>query len=668
MSRANLGGFSKVQNLLSKSSFSWFVGFIALAVGLSFTKFLFLTPLIFIGLLALVLPYSNWGIITRIVISGLLLFVANTALAVVFLFLKLDVTHTFWLSVAWSSILILCGVIKIFTSKKLFTPSAGITLDDLISLGAATIAGLTVFAPFLVSHSLPHLLQIASNSGDNMNHMQLIKAAVHAHGYLQGAQDPQQNFISPQFFGYPLGWHVNVAIFGSFWPTDLFRHTFNIVYLYYAAFAATSASLVYMFCLLALRAGKIAKQHSSRSYAVAAGLLAVTFWALWMFDFVIKGFPNYLMVLALFELLLFFLFEYSQTATPLKTLLNLALSLLILSAIGTTWLFLLPPAAMVVLAVVVYKLYHGSKKNNYLLKWIIPQLVAGLLLLPFLIFQPLTQLAVSASGGAINSPGNITHLDTYLVVALSLVALMITLFYRKSQYAILLGVALVVSLLYAATVSAYQHVTIGHQEYYFYKTLYAVLMIILLIFTPILVAFSDQTLNVLKKLRTNSTRLQWNFVILGFVMIAVLVLSNHSLSQIRHFARGEVDDRIDDNVAKIIAATPLSSSKLPPIFVGACNHANDYLATHLVSTLADRNGPIQQDLYFGGLFATSRAQMFNALQIYHLKRGDAQLTIVSLDYGLTLELKSQLGTLGIDYIDINDGQPKDPGHCQNFVR
>jgi hypothetical protein len=651
-----------------KSGLLLFCGFVALGVLLSLTKASFLTPIIFVVLLARILPY-NYGFITRSVISSLLLFCANTAIAAVFLGLKLDVTNILLISLCWAGLFIAGGIVKQRLAGHLYNYTAPwFTPKDIVCIVTALVVGISIIAPFLSSHhTLITLLQLASNSGDTINHLELIQGVVGVHGYISGPKEQLKDIISPLFFGYPLGWHTNIVIIGSFWPTDLFHHTFAILYLYYTAFALTGASLVYLFCLVALEATKAVRKKLSWPTIGAVASYALIAWGLWWFDLVIKGFPNFLMVLALFILLIFCLYDYLNAKTRTHALFGLAICLLVLGAIGTTWLFLLPAAGILMLVATIMRLYADRTQGADIREWLLPQLGIWVLAIPFLLFQPLMQFSYAAKN-TINTSGNIQHIDTYIVVAACLVALLIALYYRKVKFIWLLGLALLVNLIYAGLISIYQHATIGYQEYYFYKALYVVQMIVLLLSAPFLAILARAAWNILLEMKSFLSNWQWRSVVSALILAVLLIAGSHSFSDIRNYRKGKLDNAIDSRVARAIAETPFANDKLPIIFIGDCNHANDYLATHLSSALLEKNDNIQQTMYLGGLLATDKGPMVSSLRAYHVARGTTPFTIASLDRQLLEEVKAQLGTDGITYLDIDNGIPKDPQHCQFFVR
>lgn len=652
-----------------KNGLLWFCGFVALGVALSLSKTTsLLAPVIFVVLLARILPY-NYGFITRSVIASLLLFCANTAIAAVFLVVKLDVTNVFWISLCWAGLFIAGGVLKQRLAGHLYNYTAPwFTPKDIVCLVTSILVGLSIIAPFLSSHhTLITLLQLASNSGDTINHLELMQGVVSVHGYISGPKEQLKDIVSPLFFGYPLGWHTNIVIIGSFWPTDLFHHTFAILYLYYTAFALTGASLVYVFCLAALEATKAVQKKLSWPTIGAVALFAMVAWGLWWFDLVIKGFPNFLMVLALFVLLIFCLYDYLNAKTRAHTLFGLALCLLILGAIGITWLFLLPVAGILVVVATITRLVADKKHSANIRQWLLPQLGIWLLSVPFLMFQPLMQFNYAAKN-TINTSGNIQHLDTYVVVAACLITLLVVLYYRKVKFICLLGLALLISLAYTGLISVYQHATIGYQEYYFYKALYVVQMVVMLLSMPFLAALARAAWNTLLEMKGYLSNWQWRSVVSVLAVAVLLIAASHSFSDIRNYRKGKLDNAIDSRVAKAIAETPFADDKLPIIFIGDCNHANDYLATHLSSALLEKNDSVQQTMYLGGLLATDKGPMINALRNYHTNRGNTPFTIASLDRPLLEEVKTQLGTDGITYMDIDNGIPKDPQHCQFFVR
>ncbi|HWZ66050.1 MAG TPA: hypothetical protein VNX65_04670, partial [Patescibacteria group bacterium] len=604
---------------------------------------------------------------TRSVIAGLILFCINTVIAAIFLVLNLDATNAFLISLCWSIVLAVSGAIKLRLNRQIYNlNSPFLTLKDIVCLALSITVGLSVLAPFISSHSLITLLQIISNSGDNINHLGLIQAVSASHGYLHGSKEQLMNIVSPLFFGYPLGWHVNVVMFGSFWPVGLFHHTFGILYLYYAAFAVTGASLMYLFCLLTLEASKVIQKRLTGQAIFTMAALSIVVWTLWWFDFVVKGFPNFLMVLALMALLIFCLYDYLSAKTRARTLFSLSTSLLVLMAIGTTWLFLLPAAGILTFICSILRLRSDQKIHTSVWQWFYPQLVVWALSVPFLLFQPINQLHYAIKN-TINSTGNIEHLDTYLITATFLIAMLVVVFYRTSTYVKLIGLALALCFGYSSMISIYQHATLGYQEYYFYKQLYVVQMLVLILAAPLLLVVAKKAWGGLSALNAGLTKRQSKIVALVLVLVALLVLDSHSFANINSYRKGQLDNTVAASAANIIASTSLTSNDLPVIFVGDCNHANDYLATHLSSTLLEKNDNIQQNMYFGGLFATDKPQMMTALISYRDKRPGQLITIASLDRQLLQDMRAQLGSTNINYLDIDDGNPKTPSRCPLFV-
>lgn len=712
------------------------VGLVTLAIILGATKLSFLTPPLFIMLLALLLPYKRYGLITRLVIAALFLYCVNCFLGMLFLFAHGSAINPLHVSIAWGILLTGAAFLKQRCTGALYTPAPLFTKEDLASLAVAFLIGLCVSSAPLIAwllHGNPAAtaIKIVSASGDNINHLEIIKGVIFSHGYLNGT-DALRDVVSRDFFNYPQGWHLNVVMLGSFLPVDLFHRTIGIVFLYQGALALTCMSFAYLFCFMMFEVARNVQGRLSRSqttdparhdseaktdlysrhgegalqlggrgrglqrlWLVLLPFYTLLAWGMWYFDLVIKGFPSFIMLLGLLLLLFICLCEYTTALTLSRTLFGWGTSLLVLGALGVTWLFLLPPLALLVVVVftlTISRSPHAANKaseadnipdtigswfkelrrwarwKNFFIpqrpinwQWARWQLVLGVAMLPFLLFQLYIQTKY-ATLGTINTTGNIQHLDAYIIMAVSVVMFIVAVAYRHLVLMRLLGIGLFVLLGYALSISAYQHITLGYQEYYFYKTLFAVLTVLLLIAVPMIIDALSLGSRVLGINQDQPHALVT--ILLGVCL--VLVLASHQFSDMRDYARGKTADRVRTKVATAIAAAPNDDS-LPPIFVGDCNHANDYLATHLASVVADKNDRLQQYMYTGGLLATSKARMIEVLRDYHRKHPNTPITIVSLDRGLLATIQLQLGPQDFSYIDIDNGKPKDPATCQHFV-
>ncbi len=420
-----------------------------------------------------------------------------------------------------------------------------------------------------------YIAQFLSYGEDNASHYALSRY-IDQNGSMTYNQSAEQAGLVYSLEIYPQGFHVNAALFTSLIkPFHLSEEKFIRLY---AVFIAAMYAL-FVFWLIKLCTYAIEKV----SWAVAVSALpalallgSLSFFIL-MLD---RGFQPQVFAFAYLLALTFVVMVLDQDKQHLKQ--TVLLALLLSVGIAASWWFLL----FIVFLIGVFYLMRNKavpmlmKSKTFLIALILP--LFGIL------YPILVNIVLSKKHDPLSEAGGVDPLpfDFMLwIAAASLLALpfIIRLKDRAISY---LYVALAGSIILGGVIGIYHLARLGRVEYYFYKTIYAVLAFLIIIASIGIILLANKLFTRLPKY----IRLVIPAALIGAIL-TVAIASN--LVFLKVYINNWFPNAVE------IADTPVlftdkTDSYKDILFVGDCTPASDYLSNRwsgarLLSETADRS-------------------------------------------------------------------------------
>ena len=535
--------------------FGLFAGLWAMSLALPLTGYV---TLIFAGTLLLA-RRKNYSIIESLFLSILLLFAATIILYSFTTVLGLHVGVRYAPSLLMAAAAI-CSVRWLIRSSD----THGTVALELVHDGdiAALIATIAVFITLLIPifhMSGPKIAQFLSYGEDNASHYALTKY-IHEHGDFAYKLNPARDGLLKSLEIYPQGFHVSAATFIGMYPRHATPTSFMRLY---ALFITLNYSVfIFWFIKLCMRTTRAANNTLPLQFALLA---PVTF----------------LCGLGLFLLLLDRgfqpqIFAYSFLAAIICTLDNAKirrvkdmrpamLVLMLTVGVAASWWLLLPMPFLLLCQ------YTWSNKLTRLPARTYIKLLPGLTVIGFAILYPvIVNILLNKKSDPLDEPGGVDPIHGYifwyllLVVLLAAPRMLRTIKKFSYTYA-----SLLISLGLLGAIALYQLITIGRLEYYFYKSVYTILLLSIVIFF----LAAHEVLGYLYR-ALGKAKLVVPIVTIGLFFI---IANQTNLVYVKVYIHNWFPNAVQPTDLAILF-TPQATTYSHIAFVGSCNAGRNYLA------------------------------------------------------------------------------------------
>ena len=408
-------------------------------------------------LVVLILP-GRLYLITRALLAYTLFYSYVTAYAIICRLLHVTIQPSLLLLLAIVGVTAYLLVPQ--TRAKLSIPR--FSISDAAIIGVAVMLFLTLIGP--IRHQQPEsIIRIISSGEDNSSHYALYNTIIENNKITYfGASNSTgtlDNLIS-----YPQALHINMAV-----NTRILEGAGTIQGGVKVRDFAYQAALYYVFFIVSFLAVivELSRKYAWKSFVVTAALLSPLLWHYAFFGFSFALFTyGFLTQYAAFGLLLV-LFIVTTHFGNKHNWKHLALWATLAMAVSNTWFFVLPIAFIYLLGLVGREFVSVIKNVKSLLPAVLPLALA---LVPVL-------AAVTGPGdpGSINSKGAVLPIPMSILIITFLVIFVIpfTTGLKKYVKSTNMFVWFCASCtLFCLCVATYQQMTLGHYEYYFYKSVY----------------------------------------------------------------------------------------------------------------------------------------------------------------------------------------------------
>jgi hypothetical protein len=403
------------------------------------------------------------------------------------------------------------------------------------------------------------IAQFLSYGEDNASHYALARYITEA-GDLAYQHEPDDVGLIQSLEIYPQGFHLNAAIFaGLTTPNQLSEGGFIKLY---SLFITLQFSLfIFWFAKVVL----LARQHTSRvisiAFVPAITLLAGLGLLLLM---LYRGFQPQIFAYVFLMLIVWLLGLASQQSTD-KQRWYIYAAVCMCIGIAASWWILLPVVGLQLL-VIVYRfrlwvpLYTDLRRH-----------VALKITVVFAILYPVAiNMLFSLKQDPLNEPGGVDKLTwtVFWYLAPIIVGAFIGAYrtMRKYDYVtIALGAAIIVAL----GIGIYHKLAVGHFEYYFYKSIYTVLILAFALALIGGIALAQRAYDALRDRR--------RFIIPVVVLALTITIACWStMAHIRVYVHNWLPNAVQRGDMDVLF-TPEAAHYKDVLFVGGCSPARDYL-------------------------------------------------------------------------------------------
>lgn len=558
----------------------------------------------------------------------------NTILASLFFLFKIDLN----VGLIFFIYILLIGLFLLKNKRPVSFDRRSI-LFNFVKIFFSIFILLILVAPILSSDKA-RAMSFAFFGGDNVSHIELLKAVETSRGYFYMPYTESEKFMNGGLSAYPQGLHINMYIFNES-IKDLYD--LNTHYKYTVMFYSFTSLIFILFGWMLVFS--IKNYASSDFIQIIPGFIVTLILCSGVF-FSLFALGSHSQVMSLYLLMLMFCFiTYSLRAKSLnKKLYYSTLSIIMLIGISFTWLLLLPLAASIL---AVLWLADNIKELRLSPKKYLWFLVILVLLGPLFLIQPFIQLMYSHPQKlGIIEPGYSVEYSLIIISALFVLSLIILLVIRLDLgLKKLLSTSLVLCFIFSAVIYAYQYIQVGSARYYLYKTLFTLILIISIIFS---IFFGD----VLRKYTASLSYKKMVIVVLllfisGSFLISYNITNNDSFFKLR--TSGSFNPEM--YTAAVNEAVKKQNKSKTILTIGSCNREQDHVLTRLIGAFEKKNNKEKNTLLIG-LLSQKKENLLNSINNYKKETGN-DLIIISSNDVLYEYLKLKLPVSGIEYIDLN---------------
>lgn len=488
-----------------------------------------------------------------------------------------------------------------------------INRSDVLALSAASVTLVVLLLP-IIKQSGAGVAQFLSYGEDNASHYALTNF-ITQNNKLAYHTSPEAAGLIKSLEIYPQGYHVNAAIFSKalFLPANLNHAAFIKSYGIFIA-------LIY--CFMVFWAVKLCTRSLQCSNAVMFALLPAII--------IVGGLTHSLLLLErgfqtqiftyVYLLALIFVCSFWRGSRQ-NLLVGLLVSLYFMVGVSAGWWLLLPVSGLLLVAYTI--------KNRLVqmilakIKYLFPYFSFLLLVM---LYPIVINVILSEKHNPINEPGGISKLDwaPFLYTGLTVIALLIFASIRiiepmKTRQFVYIIIALTGALTLTGAISLYQTFTIGHHEYFFYKTTYTVLFLL------IITLFVGLAL-VLDKLYSFKRTTIFRFIIPICILVATFIPT--ALSKMV-YARVYMNNWFP-NVVELHDLQPLFTDDATrykdALYAGDCVPTSDYLSNRWAGARYLSENKHRQRVEIANIFGRKR-DANSALQEYLTYKRDFLLVI-----------------------------------------
>ena len=455
-------------------------------------------------------------------------------------------------------------------SKKPVMPSfssIAVVLSFMIAFGI-------LLYPVVKNNSYPsrpeRALHLMSAGEDNASHLALFKYAYLHNGYAYRNGSGSSGLIStlvnyPQEAEFNMAWVAKATLGGNYGHNDKV-----LVTAFYTLASVRFAMLVSLVLLAAFELYETSKRMVGPLASVAAVCIATTGVAIGpLLELMGRGFHPQISAYAFLVAMLYVLIPEIRASSIKKK--QLLIGAALFCGLCMSWWFLAPVAAI--------PLLYFTYTNRRLFKKIAGRNIAVLALIALAAAYPIALSLFSKTKTAfLNEPGGVDVIAVSTLI-IYLCGLLVYIFLRgparsKSKL-IMLGLG--TWALFTAIIAIYQKITVGHYEYYYYKSLYTLIPLGM----PLLIYYFLQIYELLPKTGRRA-QLFLSVLVVGLFIVCTLLIKP---IYPRVYLRDWFNNLITPPSLEALIQTSDTGAYKDYLFVGECNAPAQYISNRLSGAL-----------------------------------------------------------------------------------
>lgn len=447
---------------------------LALGFGLLFTNLRLVSFIFVVLVLGAVIRIGSSGYLTRTILSFLGVVCSWQILAIIFWKLKIPFIY------AWALVPVYLCAAAYFLRRGLFIRENFILKkSEFVALlvGLVSVGIIGIFN-FHGASARVQSIRFVSRGLDNSNHLSMVHSVFNNHGYVYGPEADTKEKILENAGSYPQGWHLTTAtlLHGALGPNTATVNQLLVGF--------TFVSLAWYFILLYLLTAVVLslvdhQENGSIRWAQTAFCVAaiLVLQIILLVGLLSSGFINFIAVICylLALVLLFAQLMFDKIPASRYFFLGSVLS----AGVAFTWVLMAPISYLLVLLPVGQRVFTNYRKKAYRsIPWRASGLfVLGLLALALGSVQGLVQLKYSSGIKLVNMPGSAYPINLNLLLVF-FSATLVCIGSKATHIHIrkLLSTVLILTLPVVSVLYYYQYQTAGAINYYFDKTLVAVVI------------------------------------------------------------------------------------------------------------------------------------------------------------------------------------------------
>lgn len=640
----------KLSKRLQKISLTQYA-VIALFLG-NITTILFGNLWLAFGLVAfiasLLLPYrKSFGILIRLALTIALMLSATAIIGIIFWAFRINLSPILLVALYFVFVTILC--IKRQAAPTLNSQlKAYFPIEDLTALVATILTMLILIIPLTISRDTATLARLIGEGVDNIAHLNYTRLIEANKGYIysQGQDSPVEAQLGKGATAYPQGYHLNSAIINqALLPTDQPRSVRESLLLFEATAVVSYGLLVYVVAFSAtLYIRRFVSDKYKRIIAGTALFTALYLLANILIKLSLDGFQPQIAAMALLFVQIIMLYEY--TASSQRKIFHIISILILTSAIGLFYLYLLPVA----LGLTTFYIGRSIYKKEITLSKVGWGSVGILALASFI--QPMLHVLLSHSSiSKLNDEGGTLALSISMLIAIVLGALV---FVRWQKYFMKFDPMvnlLVLSILFTAAIYVYQLITAGQPSYYFYKSTYVLEIAAAIVLLPAIVI--------------GLTRLKKMKFVLALTVCAIIVgLWSQQSGTLGLYLNGQPYSANYYMARLTVVLAENKDGRDPEAILSVgnnCISADDLRLTRYIMTFSAKANSAQEKIAERSFALSERDEVYERVAQYQKDRNYKKLTIVAGDpqvrKGILNAFKTD--TSNIEFIDPYEGLSKE---------
>lgn len=550
--------------LITRKSFTWeFQGKTLILLSLAITAVSFVAPIFALSLLLAMITglFLSWRRFTFI--ESLFLAWASVAMIHIILYsivtalgLHLDVRLALPVEATIASI-----IFVVWTRRRKNIPIQGswCNVSDLGAFLASAATFCLLLIP-IINAGAGSIAQFLSYGEDNASHY-AINRYILEHGDLSYKQKPSTTGLIPSLVIYPQGFHINDVIDSQLTaPKDLGEGGFLKAH---ALFITLQYALLIFWLVKASLAIK-SKVHTALIAAVVPGITLLGGMGLFLL-LLFRGSQPQIYAYMFLALFIYLIGNTSGKENNQAKLRIVYASIFFFIGIASSWWLILPIGGLTLL-------FYINQEKLWIPLWKERQkyLIAKALVIFAIMYPILITFLLSTKADPLNEPGGVDRLGWPIFLYLAPVIVIATAFLWRTMKAYMyLYITLAGALLLAIAIGAYNKFTVGQFEYYFYKSMYTVLFVILILFVISALHVGQLAY---ERLGTKAKYL----LLAGIVGATVGITAWTQLVQLRVYIHNWLPNAVQPGDMNGLFF-PSANNYDDQLFIGGCEPARDYL-------------------------------------------------------------------------------------------